>query len=293
MKKTILALFCMAASAASMLHAQTVTLKFNPANGSRYDVINNNTISIQQTLMGQPVNMKFGSTVNMHYDIADAGADKDLTLTYGPSKMNIDFMGQELVMDSESPDTTNAANSMFRSIRGKKIKILIAADGTVKKTEGFEDLAGSINTSDSEAKKMAEELFSEATIKSLLEQSFKMYPKDPVSPGSTWTANIRIEKPYTLTLQNNYTLKKIENGKSLVTVAGKIGTDGLTKMMQQGMEMEINLDGTVAGTITMDNATGVTEVLNLVQQLKGIVKVQGMEVPMEATVDTKIGMQQR
>lgn len=293
MKRITLALLGCVVLAGAGLQAQTVTLKFNPANGSRYDVTNNNTISIQQTFMGQPMNMKFGSTINMLYDIADAGTDKDLTLTYGTSKMDIHFMGQDLVMDSESPDTSNAANKVFRAIRGKKIKVLIAADGTVKKTEGFDVLTSSIDTSDSEARKMAEELFSEATIKSLLEQSFKMYPKDPVSPGSTWASDIRIEKPYTLTLQNNYTLKKIENGKSLITVAGRLGTDGLTKMKQQGIEMEINLDGTVAGTITMDNASGVTEVLDLTQQLKGIVNVQGMNVPMEATVETKIGMQKR
>ncbi|WP_018630890.1 DUF6263 family protein [Niabella aurantiaca] len=293
MKQLALALLGAFILSGAGTHAQSITLKFNPANGSRYDVSTINTFSIKQTIMGQPIDMKFGSAVYMLYHITEAGPDKALTLTYDSAKMNIDFMDQKMVIDSESPDTANAANRMFRSIRGKRVKAFIAADGTVKKTEGFEALARGMSATDSEAQKMADELFSEATVKSLLEQSLKMYPKDPVSPGSTWTSAIHIEKPYRLIMQNSYTLKKIENGKSLVAVTGKVGTNGRTTMELQGMEMEINLDGTVTGTITMDNASGVTEASDLIQQLKGIVKVQEIEVPMETTVETKINMKKR
>ncbi|MBO9595511.1 MAG: hypothetical protein J7599_21600 [Niabella sp.] len=292
MKKIALALFAFAASAVSLLHAQTVTLKFNPANGSRYDVINTNTLRMKQTLMGQVMNMDFSTTANMRYELADAGAEKVVVISYGPVKTAINFAGQELHIDSESPDTANAANKIFRSIRGKKVKAFIAADGTVKKMEGWEQLTGALGT-DQESRAIAGELFSEATIKSLLEQGFKMYPEKPVSAGSTWASVIRIEKPYKLTMHNQYTLKKIEGGKSLISIDGKVGTNGVTKMEQQGMDVEVNLDGTVSGTISLDNATGITDTSNLVQQLKGTMKVQGMEVPMEATVETNIQMKQR
>ncbi len=293
MKTIALGLVCMVTSAISILHAQTVTLKFNPANGSRYDVSSTNNFSIKQTVMGQQIDMKFANTVNMRYDITDAGANKNLNLSYDSAKMSFQFMGQETVINSESADTANAANKMFRSIHGKKVNVLIAPDGTVKQAEGFDALTKGMATAGGETQKMADELFSEATVKSLLEQSFKMYPEGPVSPGSTWASDIQIEKPYKLILRNNYTLKKIAGGKSLISVAGKIDTQGFTKMQQQGMEMEINMTGTVTGTITMDNASGITDVSELRQQVNGTVKIQGMEVPMEATVETITDMRKR
>ncbi|MCD2425883.1 DUF6263 family protein [Niabella pedocola] len=292
MKKMALVLFAFTASAVSLLHAQTVTLKFNPANGSRYDVINTNILRMKQTLMGQVMNIDFSTTANMRYELADAGAEKTAIISYGAVKTDINFAGQELHIDSESPDTANAANNIFRSIRGKKVKAFIAADGTVTKMEGWEQLTEAMGA-DQESQAITGELFSEATIKSLLEQGFKMYPEKPVSAGSTWSSVIRIEKPYKLTMHNTYTLKKIEGGKSLISIDGKVGTNGVTKMEQQGMEVEVNLDGTVSGTISMDNATGITDTSNLVQQLKGTMKVQGMEVPMEATVETNLQMKQR
>ncbi|MCF3111703.1 DUF6263 family protein [Niabella sp. CC-SYL272] len=292
MKKITLALFAVAASAVSLLHAQTVSLKFNPANGSRYDVINTNSLRMKQTFMGQVMNMDFSTISNMRYEIADAGAEKALTLTYGPVKTDISFAGQEMHIDSESPDTANAANKALRSIRGKKVKAFVAADGSVKKMEGWELVTDALG-SNKESQAMVAELFSEATIKSLLEQGFKMYPGEAVSAGSTWTSAIQLEKPYKLTMHNLYTLKKIEGGKSLISIDGKVGTGGVTKMEQQGMEVEINLDGTVSGTISMDNVTGITDTSTLVQQLKGTMKVQGMDVPMEATVETNIQMKER
>lgn len=292
MKKIALALFAITSSAVSILQAQTVTLKFNPANGSRYDVTNTSTFDLKQTFMGQVINTNFNTTANMRYVIADAGADKALTLTYGPLKADFSFAGQEIRVDSESPDTANSANKIFRSIRGKKVKAFIAADGTVKKMEGWEQLTDALGT-DQESRVIIGELFSGATIKSLLEQGFKMYPEKPVSAGSTWTSVIQVEKPYRLTMHNQYTLKKIEGGKSLISIDGKVGTNGVTKMEQQGMDVEVNLDGTVSGTISMDNATGITDTSNLVQQLKGTMKMQGMEVPMEATVETNLQMKQR
>ncbi|MBZ4190464.1 DUF6263 family protein [Niabella beijingensis] len=290
MKKITLALFSAAMLAASALQAQKITLRFSPANGSRYDVATVTAMNIKQTVMGQPANADVNNTVAALYEIADAGADKNLTMTYGAVKTNMSFMGKDISIDSESPDTANAGNKMFRSIKGQKITATIASDGSVKKVEGFEAIKQQLNADNSPARQMTEEMFSDATIKSLLEQSLKMYPKEAVSAGSTWASTVQIEKPYKLTMQNNYTLKKTEGGKSFIDVTGKVGTNGATKMQQQGMEVEINLDGTVTGTLTMDNASGITDTSELTQLLKGTAKVQGMEVPMEITVKTTIDM---
>lgn len=290
MKKMILALCCIATSA---LHAQTVTLKFNPADGSGYDVVYTTEARMKQTIMGQPMDLSSKTTANMLYEIADAGAEKALTITYGAVKMQINLAGQEVRMDSESPDTANAANKTLRLLRGKKIRAFITTDGRVKKMEGWQGVTGALNSADEGSQAVADEVFSEATIKSLLEQGFQMYPKEPVSAGSTWSSVVRIEKPYKLALQNNYTLEKMEGGKSLIRINGKVGTNGSTKMELQGMEMEINLDGTVTGTLMMDNASGITDTFNQVLQLKGFMKVREMEVPMEGTVEIRTSMKKR
>jgi hypothetical protein len=57
--------------------------------------------------------------------------------------------------------------------------------------------------------------------------------------------------------------------------------------MNPGTAMEGKISGTQTGTMTVDVKTGMPVASNLSQNMKGSIKVQGMEVQMELTAKTK------
>ncbi|MBO9618189.1 MAG: hypothetical protein J7539_04050 [Niabella sp.] len=287
MKKTLLAIGATFIIGSTTLFAQNITLKFNPANGSSYLNTTGAAMKINQTVMGQTMEIKSTSNTDLTYKIADAAPDKNLEITYNKINMTMDAMGQSMNFDSESTDSTNQGSKAFRAVKGSKVTALIGSDGTVKSVKGADAIAAKASSGNEQTKELLNRLFSENALKSSFEQLFKFYPNQPVKQGSTWTATTKIASPYAMTLQNNYTLVQTDGGKSTLKVDGKASTDGTVKFEQQGMSMDISLNGTSTGTMLVDNNSGMPDNTDITQHLKGTIKAMGQEIPIEITIESK------
>ena len=287
MKKRILALSAATILTSAALYAQTITLKFNPDNGSKY--LNNTTsqMKMNQTVMGQAMEIQTGTHMNLLYSFTDVAPDKNLEITYDKMNMTMEVMGQKMEFDSESADSANAGNKTFRAIKGSKINIVLGSDGSVKSVKGTDALAERAGADNAQTKQLLSQLFSEAALKSSFEQSLKFYPPGPVKQGSTWPLTTKVQSPYNMTFQNNYTLSQIAGDQSTINVDGKVSTEGAAKFEQQGMSTEITLDGTNTGTLTVNNKTGIPESSDLVQHLKGKVTAMGQEIPIEIDIESR------
>lgn len=243
--------------------------------------------------MGQTMEINSTSNTDLTYKIADAAPDKNLDITYNKINMTMEAMGQQMNFDSESADTTNQGSKAFRAVKGSKVTVLVGSDGTVKSVKGADKIAAKASAGNRQTQELLNRLFSESALKSSFEQLFKFYPHEPVKQGSTWTSTTKIASPYAMTLQNNYTLVKIDGDKSTLKIDGKAGTDGSVKFEQQGMTMDITLNGTSAGTMEIDNKTGMPENTDITQHLKGTVNAMGQEVPVEIHIESKSSVQKQ
>lgn len=278
MKKIALALIM--AFTGSLLNAQSITLKLNPDNGSKYDIVAENVSAISQEIMGQSVKIDEATLMDMEYAFKDEGADKLLSITFGDTKANITLMGQTTNLSSNTPDTSNEGNKALRSIKGSKISALIGTDGSVKKVMGGEALVEKTKGSDPVSGEILSELFSPENMKSLFEQNYKFFPAQAVKPGDSWSSTLELEKPYKMTSKSTYTLQKVEGGKSYINLKGLMGTEAPVKVEQQGMQIELSIEGSVTGTFIVDNKTGITESSVLKEDLKGTASVMGQAIPM-------------
>lgn len=287
MKKIALAL--MMAFTGYLANAQSVTLKLNPDNGSKYDIVAENVSAISQEIMGQTMKIDAATLMDMEYDFKNEGADKLLSITYGDTKADIAIMGQTMNLDSNSPDTSNDGNNVLRSIKGSKISALVGTDGSVKKVMGAEALVEKTKGGDPVSGQMLSELFSPENMKSLFEQNYKFYPTKAVKPGDSWSSTLELEKPYKMTSKSTYTLQKVEGGKSYIALKGSMGTDAPIKVEQQGMQIELSIEGPITGTLVVDNKTGITESSVLKQDMKGTASAMGQTIPMiiESTLTMK------
>ncbi|ANH82174.1 hypothetical protein A8C56_15430 [Niabella ginsenosidivorans] len=287
MKKTVILLSAAILLTGTSLYAQTITLKFNPDNGSKYQNTTTSQMKMNQTVMGQSMEIQTATHMDLQYAFTDAAPDKNLEITYDKMNMNMELMGQKMEFNSESADSANAGNKTFKAIKGSKINVVIGSDGSVKSVKGTDELAAKAGADNAQAKQLLKQLFSEAALKSSFEQSLKFYPNDPVKQGSTWALTTKVESPYNMTFQNNYTLSQINGDRSTINVDGKVSTEGAAKFEQQGMSMEITLDGTNTGTLMVNNKTGIPESSDLVQHLKGKVNAMGQEIPVEIDIESK------
>lgn len=269
------------------VYAQSYRLGFKPANGDKYSTSTNMNMKMVQNMMGQEMEIKMKTDVDMSYDVAAAGENRSLKMTYDRLKTNMEVMGQNIVMDSNDPDTTSPQNKVYASLKGAVITAIVKPNGEVVEVQGVDELSKKLGNRSEMEKEMAKSFTSKDALKSMMEQAFKFYPDKAVNVGDTWTVTSNLESPYKMTSTNTYTLLKAEKNTAYLAVAGKLTTNGAQKIESNGMEMNVDLTGDQKGTMEIDIATGMPLASAVTQNLKGKMEVMGQEVPMNITIDSK------
>lgn len=265
-------------------------LEFKPKQGEKYDAVTTMKSSIKQSIMGKDMVIDMNYKVDMLYDVTGAGQNTSLDMTYNKLEMDMKMMGQDVKMSSEADDDANPANKTFKALKGSKISLVVTPDGKVADVKGAEALAEKFADLSAAEKEMIKNFISKENLKSMMEQSFQIYPSNPVKAGDTWTGSIKIESPYKMTSDNTYKLLKVENGIAFVDAKGIVSTNGAQTMTMNGMELMVELSGNQAGTLQIDEATGVIKSSDMKQILKGKMTVMGQEIPMEMTSDVGLIM---
>ncbi|MFT4094584.1 MAG: DUF6263 family protein [Niabella sp.] len=89
----------------------------------------------------------------------------------------------------------------------------------------------------------------------------------------------------TLSSQNIYTLQKVEGKSAFINIVSTLATKEGTKMTYNGMEMNLDLNGDLSGTMEVDIETGMPVHSASIQHLKGNIEVQGQKIPMAMSGD--------
>ncbi|GAB3421463.1 DUF6263 family protein [Niabella aquatica] len=271
---------------------KTYTLKFNPANGSKYEAVTSMKTKTFQNVMGQDMELNMDYDINMSYSIAAAGPNKKLSMTYNRLKMSMDVMSQKVHMDSDDPDSSNAASQAFRALKGQTVGVVLAPDGKVLTIDGTEEIMQKLGE-DEMQKQTMKGILGEDAMKNLMGQAFGFYPDQPVKEGDSWTSTITLKTPYTISATSTYTLTKVEGAKALIHTASTLKTDSTSKMTVNGIEMDLDLTGEVSGHTEVDLATGMPLITTTKQTLKGNIEVRGQKIPMASNIDTEIKVTQK
>ncbi len=269
---------------------KTYNLQFKPKQGEKYDAVTNMKSTIKQSMMGQEMVVDLIYDVDMLYDITKSDENTSMNMTYTKLSMDMAMMGQNIKMSSEDPDDSNPASKSFKSLKGSTLSIIIAPDGKVTDVQGTDALAEKFADLSLEEKEALKIFISKENIKSMMEQSFKMFPDKPVKVGDSWASSVILESPYKLTSNNTYKLLQVENGVALVDVTGTLSTNGPKKMTTNGMEISVDLSGSQKGVMELDQDSGTAKSSKMKQVLSGKMEVMGQEIPMEVVSDIDLKM---
>lgn len=264
---------------------KSYTLKFNPANGDKYNVETTTKTQMSQNVMGQDVNINMNYDVEMTYAITDTNANKKLTMTYERLKLNMDAMGQMQTMDTEDSSSNEVSNAL-KSVKGKTVSVTLSPTGKVLQVEGTREIIDNIG-GDAQ-KEILKAIFSEDALKSMMEQSFNYYPEKPVKVGDSWTSTITLKSPYPIVAENTYKLNKVEGNDAFIDIISKVKTEEGAKMSYSGVELTVELTGDIKGNNQVNLQTGMPVNSTSKQNLKGNITTQGMTIPMSVNSDTII-----
>lgn len=267
-------------------------VRLNLIKGSVYEMTMSTTMNMNQEMMGQQMKIEQKMLMVLDYKVADVLANKNYVIEYSVVQVKIDASanGQQMSMDSQSGN--DQASEKLKSMVGQAIKMEVTPAGKVEKVEGLEAFISKIGD-DKMMGQMVPMFSSDEGFKSFVGQTFSYIPENEVEQGAKWSSKAQLTAAMNLDMQVDYELTSI-SGKDLnMNITSTF--NGTKQIEQMGMKMDMQIDGTQTGTMTVDAMDGWMKSQNLNQNIKMVMKMKNpqtgddMNIPIEmkSVVETK------
>jgi len=294
MKKTTFFLLALTVFFASCkTTSEAVNLKVLMPKGTQYEYTSSMDMNMTQNFQGQEMKMSNKMTFMYLFDvIRDSANWKTVTSTIQRMKMDMNAMGQNMSFDTDNATDTSGPmgmmNRMFAGIKGKQFSFTINDKGEVGTVSGMRELVESMVPADMPNRQQALQQMgaglNEESFKQNIQQSFAVFPKNPVKIGDSWKDTTTMtNQGMTMKSANTYTLESVDKGNAVIKISSVLSSD---QSKINGMDM--SLKGSNNGKYTYDMSTGMVLDGNLKMLMDMEMSAQGQKVPMKIDTDVKI-----
>lgn len=277
--------------------AEKIDLVLNLENGKTYRQETSSSMNITQSFMGQEMNMEMIMDGVMLYKVTgvtDAGYE--IEVTYEKLASTMKMAQGEFTFSSEDNDQGNPFSKSLSLMINKPFKMTLSKNGRVTSVQNLDELWDEIingNEELGEAERMAlkEQMmnsYGEKSFKGNIEMAISIFPDYPVNVGDKWTVDSKVQTTVELSTSTEYEFIKVENGIAFLKGTATMNTGKDNKMNQQGVDMEIQLEGTMTSDLQVDVNTGWIIEGQIEQDLKGKTTMAdnedmpgGMSIPMK------------
>ncbi len=287
----------------SALQAQQ-KLQLNLKEGESYQQVTMNDASITQNIMGQELKITLGVSSSMTFTVLSARRDSyDMNVSFNNMKMTMGSLQGNVEFNSENPDENDAFSQIMSGIIGQSFNIKMSRSGKILEISGIEAMweAAFEEQSISESQKaqimsQLNQTYGSDAIKGNIEMVTAIFPEEKVSPNDQWTNEIKINSGAKAIASNTYTYDGINNNLHQISGQGTISTaEEGSKINTNGMELTMNLNGTMQAAIAVDTSTGWIVEAKINQDIEGTASVEGNEqmpnglsIPMKITNEMSI-----
>lgn len=286
--KRILAVLLMAAMIFSMSGCNgNLALYINAKAGDvyKYHMVVNTTSDVETS--GQKISTVQDMTqdFSVKIDEVDSEGNMSIAYTYDAVKLTNEAMGQKTTIDSKNTDASDPMSKMYSSIIGKSFTVKMSKLGEIKEVNGLSELMDSMISSGlagdesteaimGQVKDQLKQNFGDEAMKSSLEMTTKVFPKEGVKPGDTWNTTFSLNAVVKLDMTINYTLEKVEGEIAYVDMKADFKTDGSKAANFGGMEMKADLSGTMTGKMKVNVKNGFLSEGEMTQDMSGKMEVE-------------------
>ncbi|MEO6229401.1 MAG: DUF6263 family protein [Ferruginibacter sp.] len=263
----------------SVTLAQKTSGKLSLTKGQKFQIDNNITSVINQEMMGQSIEITIDANMVHQVEVKDK-KDKSYVVASTLTKLttNGSAMGQSMSFDSEKKEDLESAT-------GQAMKDQLNIEKEVELNENA-DVINGVKTEAKAPSGGMMDMVNNATGAGADESNgakaaFEVMPMGK-KPGDTWSDSTITDEIKTY---QTYTLKSINGNDATVALTGKQITN--KKVEQQGMEVNVTMEGKLSGESIVDINTGIVKERTLVMDGTGTAEVMGQSIPVTTKVTTK------
>ena len=257
-RSTLAAFAMMALSLAAAAHAQEkITLKLNMEEGAKRSTSFTMDMDNMVTANDTQINVKMNMAMDMSIEVKEVGGDGTHTMAFTYDRIRMKMSGP-LTVDYDSANQEQEGDPLsrvFGGLAGQTITTVMTPQGKVKEVRGFEELAEKLGVPKEQLKQQGDQMT----------QMMAALPTMPVGIGDTWEATMNVPNQGGMTTTSTYTLTDRQDGEAIVKIDGKITSAA-------------GLNGTMTGTMRVNEKTGWTEHGNMTMNMNGDIPGAGKMV---------------
>lgn len=280
-------------AAAQPAAAQKTVLRWKYAEGSELLYRTTNRQDVDLSAMGASIASEQIQT--QRWRVTAVAPNGDATIVVSTERVQFDMQGPTGPVKYDSESGEPPADPQARAIAamaGIDLTMVIAADGTVRSVAGLDQLREKMLASlppeqVAMMQSVAGEMFSEASITRMMQQSVQMFPTGAIGRGDTWNSSFSMEVPFAgaMTTNMTFTLAGLEprEGRNVATidVSGQMLLDG-SSANPLPMTFELG-DTKMTGTIEFDVDRGITLASTVSTAMQMTVSAGGQQFVMGMT----------
>jgi hypothetical protein len=256
-------------------------------------------MNINQTVMGQVMNIAMDITAKVSFDVQSFEEGMyQIKVKYDEMKMAIDAGQGSIEFGSALEAMRSPLDSIMLGLTESSFSMSVTPKGKVTEVKDldkiFDNLFSSFGSfTDQEKSQMRaqiEDTYGQEALKSNFEQSFVFIPEDAVAVGDKWELNSVLSGQYPVKVNGKYSLKSVTDSTYTIANSSEINMNSDEKINTQGIDMNMEITGTMAGDIVIEKTTGWILNSMIEQTFKGKVIVgatemlpAGMEMPIAFT----------
>lgn len=267
-----------------------IDLEYNLKKGQTYKIATIADQTVEQEVMGNPMNVKQKITMGISYEVVGVSNEVfEIKCTYYRVAYESLAMGMEVNYDSENPtETIDPAAIGFSAIVDKSFSMKFNKSGEVTEVTGFEkminEMVDGFGNLDEESKAVTKEQlqsqFGGEQLKKTMEQSLKLFPTTgKAKKGDTWSITSTLGM-YAMDISSNYDLVDYNRKTATINVSSQIEPSTFTQNTGE-MEMDMEMSGSQLGQMIIDRSSGMLISGKVTQDLIATAKAMGMTIPMK------------
>ena len=183
-----------------------------------------------------------------------------------------------MTMEYDSDDSSKQPDELksIGSLVHHPFSIVVNTKGNILKVE-----------TNTPVSSVAQDQFSDSSIRQMMEQSLNIYPDKPVKPGDSWQRTYATSIGF-MDMQVNSNYKLISVSHDIAHIEIKATIKSFATDNQGIQDMRLEMDGTQTGAMDIDVKTGLIQDSHFTQNVKGKMHIPGAVIPMDLTSDTRI-----
>ena len=251
-----------------------ISLKINLKPNTSYRFINNQTQTVNQELMGNAVEIHQRMHATYVFEVEENnGQEMEIKAFYQRLAFNMEMPQGNIAMDSD-----NGENHLFELIN-KPFYISLNSQGKITKVEGLTELVNEKKSIDQPA---FQEFFSESNLISVFESSLNIFSEDSIRIGDTWkkTQNRSLNNQFNLSFEDLFMLDGLSEDLAWINIESRIKGS----VPENSLFDHVDIAGTKQGNIEIERHSGLVLFSETQEELQGLIKTQGIEIPVKVSV---------